>query len=551
VLIVVIIGTSKIFSTASQITGIGAATTAVLRTGAVIERQMRDDLSRLCSEGFFVIHCVAVRNDVRDPGDPVAQLLDPAKPMDYVFRADQLMFFANGVQSMQSLRQGMSVNRDGQGSAARVLYSHAFQLRNALPVVMVGGDPNNVRAHDPNFTALTAAGDSYSWPLPMGQIPPWYPGMGQAPTVPMAGRIFQGAVSAAEYTIDNAGMPTSISGTQPPANEWILAREAIIMADDDAQAALNFSKLVMFNGAQRALYSIFPLPTAPTTMVRNGRVDAVAENLNDVRRAITLGPGVVAGVPVPAGWLTAPGSQSQRNRIMRAVYYPRAEARAPGMHRVDQALTNNALAIGCSSFRVDWTYHDGTGAALDANGNLIDPNGIPFDGDEFYGVRISSAMEKPWFGLTGSAASVYNYGDPSSPLLNAFTPATTINPNVIETSLTDPLPDPTPALANQGYADYWAVFGYNQTMPFLDTSIDPDGAGATFDGIPSRVYYGAASAPDGVPPAIPPFATNSQQIAYTPWPSAIRVTMTLTDPENKIEGGREFQFVIELPRRVP
>jgi hypothetical protein len=41
------------------------------------------------------------------------------------------------------------------------------------------------------------------------------------------------------------------------------------------------------------------------------------------------------------------------------------------------------------------------------------------------------------------------------------------------------------------------------------------------------------------------------EVGYTPWPSAIRVTMVLNDPDGKLEGGREFQFVIRLPQRVP
>jgi hypothetical protein len=396
-------------------------------------------------------------------------------------------------------------------------------------------------------------GAGFLWNGAAGQITPWYPAQGQVATFNMIGTVFQDENDAAPGDYTTALYAPSTSNlTQPSPSQWILAREPIVLADDDSDPISDTSKVVFLNSG-RALYSIFPVGAGAfgtkCAALRKGRVDAAAENLNDVRRQITSGP--ATGVPV--GWLTTSAGAPQRNRIMRAMYYPRAEARAPGMHRVDQALVNNALSIGCSSLRIDWTYENpagnifdsngnvigGTGAALDANGNVIvDINGIPFSG-----VRINPATEHPWFGLHDPASNVYNYGDPLSPFVstgNLFY-ATTIDANNIQATATSTPPAPTPPA---GVIDYWAVFGYNQTMPFQQTpamgGIDPD-AGSNFDGIPSRQYFGTGSEPN---------SSNSAQIAYTPWPTAIRVTMVLTDPEGRLEGGREFQFVIELPKRV-
>jgi hypothetical protein len=36
----------------------------------------------------------------------------------------------------------------------------------------------------------------------------------------------------------------------------------------------------------------------------------------------------------------------------------------------------------------------------------------------------------------------------------------------------------------------------------------------------------------------------------TPWPSALRITMTVHDPRNRIQQGREVQFILNLPKRV-
>ena len=34
---------------------------------------------------------------------------------------------------------------------------------------------------------------------------------------------------------------------------------------------------------------------------------------------------------------------------------------------------------------------------------------------------------------------------------------------------------------------------------------------------------------------------------FTPWPSALRITMRLHDPKLNIASGRTFQFVVDLP----
>jgi hypothetical protein len=36
---------------------------------------------------------------------------------------------------------------------------------------------------------------------------------------------------------------------------------------------------------------------------------------------------------------------------------------------------------------------------------------------------------------------------------------------------------------------------------------------------------------------------------YSPWPSAVRITMRLHDPGNVIAGGRIFQFIVPLPKQ--
>ncbi len=207
---------------------------------------------------------------------------------------------------------------------------------------------------------------------------------------------------------------------------------------------------------------------------------------------------------------------------MSAVMDPRAERVAPSMLRIDHALTSHVLASACSSFTVDWTYENGVGDVLRSSlpaGTLPPPPIEPgWDGtfgtqdDVMYrGVRITTA-EQPWFGLDRyelrGVGSFHDYASrPGEPR-----PQTIVH---IE-------PDGFEVLEPGGVTDpvgYWAFFGYNQDSPLDPTT--------------------------GQPWVVP--ATD---VAFTPLPSAIRITMVLHDSRTKLEHGRVVQFVIDLPKRV-
>jgi hypothetical protein len=73
-------------------------------------------------------------------------------------------------------------------------------------------------------------------------------------------------------------------------------------------------------------------------------------------------------------------------------------------------------------------------------------------------------------------------------------------------AITRPLP---------GVRAYTAVFGFNQEEAYVVT---PDGTIVLRDD-------------------------------YTPWPTQIRITATIHDPRLVLDRGREFQFVIDVPKR--
>ena len=509
VLIVVIIATSKIFGTASRITAVGTSTASVMTEAATIERRMREDISKLTPEGFFAIHCVAVRNDVNvAAGGP---LLNANLPPTAIIRADQLVFFAIGVDSAATYRMSAGNSHKSEGLASRVYYGHAFQLREALPAIVSG---NTADAHDPAHIFIVNTQHAES------RIYPWFwanASMVRTPFEPTGG-------AANGTDIFNPVASTTVNGRQPEARQWILARQPVLLIDDD-QNAPNVNSKTVYQSELLTARSIF-LGVQPAANfghsreIRNGRADAAASTLNLIRRWVTSVN--LTGIFSARPWdNSAFAVGDQRRVISLAVYYPRAERVAPSMGRVDQALTNHVIGEGCSSFAIDWTY-DGTfdGTGTNSIGYVINGAGVPFRG-----VGVNPGVEQPWFGLVDDNRGVQPYSALPAPppwptpasIPIAFRSETISGANI----------EIIPATPIQpGVLDYWAVFGYNQFQSLnLDPTIDPD---------PGQPGYEEPYAPLG----------------YTPFPSAIRVTMTLHDAEGRLEAGREVQFVIRLPRRV-
>ena len=482
ILIVVIIATSKIFGTISGVIGLAQAGADVLQEAAAIERQIRSDFERLSREGFLAIRCVAVRNDVNLlAGGP---LLDPARPPNHVMRCDQLVFFTHGTETIQTYGSTPGAARGGQGSASRVYYGHAFQVPSG-PAAEIPGR-FLVHAIDPPFD-------------PSNPIVPWYNGPQQS----FVRTRFQADPTLSGDYMEDGIYPDPVDVTQPPATRWLLARQALVLADDQ------FGGMTGYLGRNRIGRSIFHsdpffLPMS-TQEALNGRIDAVASQLNDVK-AVILDADQDG---FRDSWRFSGSSNWQRDTISSAIYYPRAERVAPSMHRVDQALGAHVLASACSSFIVDWTYKDDTGSV---------------ENTAFVGVDIPPAGEQQWLGLDDA-------GDPAIRrqvlLLRNVIQGPPMVPRALDQANIDRFDIPglsTDTLVTSAgesvkdagaWAVYEAMFGYNQDLP-LDLNgnvwLDPT-------------------------------------VAWTPWPAAIRITMTLHDPENRLAAGRVVQFVIELPER--
>ena len=469
VLIVVIAATSKIFGTASKVTGIGQATSDVLQEASALERRIRKDFENLSREGYFAVRCVAVPNDLYAPGP----LINPQLPSTAYIRSDQLMFFTHGVESIQTYRDGSF--HDGHGIASRVYYGHAYQLPEggAVNTAFAASD-DYVQSHDP----LIDAGNP---------LVPW--SRRRTDTVLTVFRLGSTSYLPLDYhTTDNV----PIDATQPPALDWLLARHAVVLVDDGGSDVLYLHNLT--TGGVRTARSV------NDDVVRQGRVDAAASELNVIRKVVLWADN--GGVLYPRPWNNPsfPADdyefRDQRNVVSNLLFYPRAERLTPSMHRVDQALTNHVLAAACSSFTVDWTYNDGVGRTVDRAGDTVHS-----------GVRVKLDDEQPWFGLDpDNERGVKTFTD--SQLMSDGDPIFYENIDNAELS------EPGDAIeANSpGTIVYESFFGYNENSPF-----------------------GSSGNPDPT-------------VGYTPWPSAIRITMVLRDTAGRLEHGREIQFVVDLPR---
>jgi hypothetical protein len=257
--------------------------------------------------------------------------------------------------------------------------------------------------------------------------------------------------------------------------------------------------------------------------VASGRLDITASELDDIRRNVCwswedlgLDPDI-DNVDRP---LVQSSPLVRKDDLLDSMFegYPRAERIAPSMKSLDQMLSNSVLAGNVSDFRVEWTWEDGVGRDFDAVSASF-PNGIAG--------TVESNSQQVWFGLDNEAVNyISDYEQPVYSALNNFLYTGDLNsePNNIEAIYEE----------DDGVSRYGAVFGYNRDRGFLRGGDDQP---ITSGDPPELLFYDTYGSEEG--------GVNT----YSPWPTALRITMRLNDPRNVIEGGRVFQFVVPLPQQ--
>lgn len=553
VLAVVILATSTIFGTAQRIASLGQANSDLLQQAAAIEQRIRTDVDRMSRDGFLAIQCVGVRNDIN-----VAQTgrrLDPSRADGEEIRCDQLLFFAEGAtpsgrfsqsyanDTSDSDRLGIGRLAPAQSTFAAIYYGSGVQMPIAAP-----GSSGVLLDIDRETT------DIFPWS--------WFA---------------SGDVGLTEWTAPSYEEPFGGSNAPlvtPDAHNWLLMRQAVLLADDDGGAYQDDPNWFMgrdWTHGPNSAGSLFYYDNGGTfrfdPWVVNSRVDVAAVDPTELREQVCVSwKEVGRSNGMPDGF----SERIQKADVLNAMYlgYPRGEQTAPSMDRMDTMLTNAVLSPNVSDFRVEWTWGDGVGRDTDSmfpnsplfNGGLP---GVVIDGSYLRnGTARSSAT--PWFGLSDAAfgsapASAFSPGADSVSDWSHINPdglnAVRIGPPVgpefgnfdpdylVDTHGNSPLSNielcddcNLSPQESSGVRRYGAVFGYNAT----------DGIVQWVDGVPLPFNWGPVFGEQVYQSS----GGGTYEVAntYSPWPTALRVTFRLHDPQNKLTGGRVFQFVIPVPK---
>jgi hypothetical protein len=271
------------------------------------------------------------------------------------------------------------------------------------------------------------------------------------------------------------------------------------------------------------------------------------------------------------------GFSTQRDRIMRGTFgipalkpttppniptnfgllgWPRSEKSVGNTDRKSEMLTSPTLVTNCSTFQVDWTWEPLTGRQTNSSGALIKASANlsisgagatpPFAITDSattvmrgYEPFADTTRQQPWFGFPDYGDGLVVYPPTQTPLGVLLAQDLAVMPSVAlgssPTDLTNyhmravaqaiegtagaaansPAAILAPFGTNVPVRVYTAVFGFNQDEAY---TVTPDG-----------------------------FVVARED--YTPWPTQIRVTATIHDPRLVLERGREFQFVLDVPKR--
>ncbi|MSR17986.1 MAG: prepilin-type N-terminal cleavage/methylation domain-containing protein [Phycisphaerales bacterium] len=558
VLVIVIASVGKMFGQFSRAASLGQANSSVLQQAVAIERRIRDDMAGLTRTGPMALRCVDVRNDINRllsgamGGSASAPLLDPTQPPEARLRIDQLVFFTTARQTSQRFAGSYDVAQGGidafanHGSTlSRVYLGPGVQMLNdpgALPGGTMGGDRPS---YDP---------EAFDW----GMVMPW-------------------SYDASPGDLDIRRWPQAtvvgqkIDGTQPSANRWVLARQAALCTDDMGRPDYYSSVADETAGALD--------PNARNSAVIwsdrnlwNGRVDICAESpqeLSEYWFASGVAPAFrrLLGADISG---TNPSLANMASLI--ELRYPRAERTAPTADGQDQMLSAITLAPNCSSFEIDWTWADSTGAQLDRttsptsykvvefdtdgdgtiNANEIFPlRGFaqnPYDPDAAnFGLspRISVHRAQAWFGLP--AYSILPTGQP----VDADPTSTKSPPDHGVRTLGTADIDGTPASSVYGLTGPGLGTVFRPMLPATMEGYNelrrPDAGGTSVAVV--RIYCVLFGFNSDSPSATAANGTlQFSPTPFTPFPSALRISMRLHDPAGRIPDGQSYQFVVDLPR---
>ena len=531
VLLAVLLAAGRIFSATTEVAGIGEALNDNQSDLNAIERQLRQDVAAISKEGFLAIRCVSLRNDCRLATNPAGGYLDPSLPPDAILRADQMVFFKYGFEGTQNYLYGEGGNKQGEGPISRIYFGHGYQL-------------GPVRRQPDGQGLATVYDASPNRGGQLGPIGPWMDRGLLGGNRPMVRQ----NMGLPQTGFNNA--PSSFSVPLPafPAEQWLLCRQAVFMADDDYGFTSNNptqnaadpyfylrgggayngnsnpysggviqSPSIFLRGFDPAGFGGFSPATIASVIT--GRVDSSSMEIDDMRRGLSefadfFDGGDADGSPdnLQLHWNTASGF------IQRyGLFYPHAERATSNMGRFSLPPTRHVISGACSDVRIEWTWPAGAGQIdFDGDGQAddADDDGIldPFE------VGFRHSGRTPWFPFMndagqfgGLALQQYTTPDNQDSWLWNWQPEFADNLPLVGN--VERFPDPAGLNFDGASAIYESTFGFNRTE--------------VAEGVPGDYEYVGDA---------------------TPWPSAIRVTIRVHDRAGRLTGGRQAQFVIDLPK---
>ena len=275
------------------------------------------------------------------------------------------------------------------------------------------------------------------------------------------------------------------------------------------------------------------------------------------------------------------GFSTQRDRIMRGTFgipaasavsntfgllgWPRSEKSIGNTDRKSEMLTSPTLVTNCSTFQVDWTWEPLTGRQTDSSGAVLPiTKQLYIDVAPTYEVSptittilrgyepfadtwpanaedpTQRVRQQPWFGFPDSGDGPVVI--PASQQLGvALAQDTSVMPDV-------PNGGSTTTTVRTNFhmrAVAQAIEGTAGAAANSPAAIQaPFGAG-----VPVRVYTAVFGFNQDEAYAVTPDGFVVAREDYTPWPTQIRVTATIHDPRLVLDRGREFQFVLDVPKR--
>jgi type II secretory pathway pseudopilin PulG len=605
VLLAVVLVTGRIFKVATDVSAVGQATNSVMQEAAAIENRIRKDIASMTREGFLTIHGVSVPNDINiqsweDDGEQGSKppLLNPVLSVDARLRCDQMTFFREGVDSSQGWSEATTVSPfpNAQSMHSMVTYGHGIQLPELGAFVPLELGEYNTAAwgHDPLITNENP-------------LVPWRydnPGLDEDQWLETIDTDYSSGINglfAQRTPVDN---PRYVNGSQPDARQWVLSRQQVLLGDDDNNWPGEASKHQYMQNVPSVM-SIFPhdvRQTGSNTAINGGantdpqvlaygRIDVAACLMGDVREVLRVSRSpsnsnpydrtrrrcaftyypqgddddVFEGYELDVNGDLVPDMEAravlessnvfpdipggtyldQRFFMKDVVHWPRAERVPPSQEKVDHALATHTLGSACSSIIIEWTWAEGTGQVdvpsplhgkqtdrwHGVHYEIGDPLLVNPEEDDPSWVGSDPWIGQRWFGLRDIERGVVPFHE----FQMNFPRSVNDHFEGEFSSTTSPYAVNSYAIDNEqtfgggaAYEEYWATFGLNQQQPDLPIEewIDSDGDGTTDS---------AVRVPDP---------------SFSPWPTALRVTMTLHDPDARLEQGVVYQFVIPLPSQA-